>query len=34
MKVSPVLTTRPNPVTLVLFAGLLAIAYLLATNVR
>jgi hypothetical protein len=34
MKMSPVLTTRPNHVTLALLVAFLVLAYLLAANVR
>jgi hypothetical protein len=34
MKLSPVLTTRPNPVTLVMLVGCLMLAYLLVANIR
>ena len=34
MKLSPVLTTRPNQVTLAEFVVFLVLAYLLAANVR
>lgn len=34
MKLAPVLTTRPNHVTLAMFFAVLALLILLATNVR
>ena len=34
MKVSPVLTTRPNPVTLAMLVAVLALLFLLVANLR
>ena len=34
MKLSPVLATRPSPVTLAMFVAFLALLFLLVANVR